>query len=156
MEATWPRRKSFKTRCLVRGASRLPEYLVWRAIINRCENPLVESYRNYGGRGIKVCERWHVFENFIADMGRRPHPRLTVERVDNSGDYCKKNCIWATRKEQNSNRRDNVFLTFEGKTKTLSEWARLRGLLRETLRDRIRRGWDHASAITRPLRGELR
>lgn len=79
-------------------------YSSWRSMISRCSNPKDRAYPTHGGRGIKVCEKWHIFEEFLADMGDRP-PGLTLERIDNEGDYEPHNCKWATWSEQNRNKR---------------------------------------------------
>jgi hypothetical protein len=81
-----------------------PEYFVWKEMHRRC-SPNHQSFKHYGGRGITVCERWNVFANFIADMGPRPHPKLTLERINNDGNYEPGNCRWATWKEQYANKR---------------------------------------------------
>lgn len=88
----------------IHGMSRIPEYNAWRDMIRRCENPNCKSYKNYGGRGVSVCEKWHKFENFVADMGKRPEG-LMLERKNNDGIYEPRNCKWATRIEQNNNQR---------------------------------------------------
>ena len=83
------------------------EYNTWRSMIYRCYSDKSSSWKYYGARGIKVCERWRTsFSDFLSDMGPKPDPNLSLERKDNNGDYTPKNCIWATSKEQNSNRRN--------------------------------------------------
>jgi hypothetical protein len=81
-----------------------PEYRAWQQVKNRCLNPQGQDWVYYGGRGVSLDPRWYEFENFLADMGRRPHPSLTLERIDGNGDYCKSNCVWASRTAQARNR----------------------------------------------------
>jgi hypothetical protein len=98
------------TRCTTHGEARhgklTPEYRAWAALINRCENPQNPRFKDYGGRGITVCERWRSsYETFLADMGRRPSPRHSLDRIDNNGHYEPANCRWATASEQRRNQR---------------------------------------------------
>ena len=117
-------------------------------MIERCINPNNGSFKNYGGRGITVCERWRSgFANFLADMGEKP-PGLSIDRIDNDKGYCKENCRWATLIEQNNNQRSNVQITVNGKTKTLAEWGRALGVHRATIRCRLKRGWPPTRAVT--------
>ncbi len=93
-----------KKRTTTHGMCKTKTYTSWEGIIARCTNPKSTAYRYYGGRGIKVCRRWLKFENFLADMGLRP-PNLTIDRINNDGNYCKSNCRWATRAQQAINKR---------------------------------------------------
>lgn len=133
------------------GLSHLPEYHVWRAMKYRCDNPSCEHYKNYGGRGISYTKRWKKFENFMADMGRRPTDNHTLERKDNYGNYNKNNCAWATRVEQARNFRSNVFLEFRGERKCVSEWAQEYGLTHDNISSRLELGWSVEKAITTPV-----
>lgn len=98
------------------GKHGTPEYYIWNAMKQRCSNPKDKAYRNYGGRGISVCDKWLKFEGFIEDMGNRPHKALTIERVNNDLGYCPENCKWDTRTAQNLNRRYKQNPTMKGQT----------------------------------------
>jgi hypothetical protein len=132
-----------------------PEYRIWAAMRQRCTNPTDAGYANYGGRGITVTPRWWAFENFLADMGRRPSPAYSLDRIDNERGYGPDNCRWATRVEQKANqryRRDAVWIEHGGETKTLDEWAKATGIRYGTLHMRLRHGWTIERALTTPTR----
>lgn len=120
------------------GRTKRPEYQVWRGMRDRCNNPNDTRFKYYGARGIRVCKRWDSFDIFLSDMGPRPTSNHTIERLKASGPYSPKNCRWATMKEQARNRSSNHRLTFEGQTKTLTEWAESAGISPELLRYRLR------------------
>ncbi len=104
----------------------------------RCLNKRATNYSNYGGRGITICQRWiDSFKNFISDMGRRPTSKHSIERKNNNIGYSKRNCIWALRKVQNNNRRDNRIIRYKGQLKTLAQWSSIVGINYETLRNRL-------------------
>lgn len=120
-----------------------PLYGIYRAMLDRCYNPTNKAYKNYGGRGIRVCARWlgeSGIWNFIEDIGQKPSPRHSIDRINNNGDYCPKNCVWADRFAQNSNTRKTVTLTHDGKTLTLSQWSRELSIGRDVLCRRRKRG----------------
>lgn len=110
------------------GMTKTPTYVVWQAMRARCYYEKHPHYSNYGGRGIAVCDEWKdSFENFLADMGPRPEGK-TLDRKDSNGDYCKGNCKWATRREQNRNSKQNRAVIHLGESKCLSEWCEILGL----------------------------
>lgn len=133
-----------------------PEYKAWSMMLQRCENPKAHAFEEYGGRGIAVCERWHDFNLFIADMGLRPSAAHSLDRQNNDGNYCPENCRWATAKEQQNNRRVNRMITFEGQTKNLQQWAESLGMSKVTLHARLRKGWTIDRALTTPINPQKR
>ena len=125
-----------------------PEYIVWRNMIARCTKSDAIRYDRYGGRGIKVCDRWmHDFINFLADMGRRPDGH-TLERIDNDGNYEPTNCRWATRTEQANNRASSRYLVFGGERMTTAESSRRTGLTQKLIHSRLSKGWTVERALT--------
>lgn len=133
------------------GMSQSPEYKTWIGMLSRCENPNAHAFESYGGRGITVCERWHKFEHFYEDMGARPRG-LTLERRDNNLGYSKDNCYWATRTEQQRNRRNSRLLTLNGTTLCLTGWAEKNGVKKSCLRMRLKKGWPVERALSEPAR----
>lgn len=135
------------------GMSYSPEYAVWRTMRARCVNPNVKSYAKYGARGITISDEWRdSFEAFYKDIGPRPGPGMTLERIDNAKGYCKGNCRWATRTEQARNTRGNVYLEYNGELRQLCEWAELKGMRREALWARLKRGMTLDEALNTPLK----
>lgn len=128
-----------------------PTYRVWQGMKQRCLNPANPRWSSYGGAGIKIDPRWLVFENFLADMGKRPNGK-TLDRFPNPfGDYVKTNCRWATPVEQQNNMRNSRRLTYNGRTATLPEWAKKLGLNVSTLAKRLRRGFTVEEALTKTV-----
>ncbi len=131
--------------------TKTPTYKCWVAMIERCENPNATKFHNYGGRGIKVCQRWRdSFEAFLADMGVRPNWH-SIDRFPNKdGDYEPGNCRWATLEEQGRNKRNNRLVTHDGLTLTLVEWSERTGLDQNLIGRRIADGWDAKDALATP------
>ena len=107
---------------------------------SRCNDPKQKSYKYYGGKGVKVCARWEKFVNFFADMGHPPTDAHTLDRIDSNGDYEPGNCKWSTMQEQACNRGNNNRLTYNGKTLTIGEWAKVLGMSSGTLWHRFKKG----------------
>jgi hypothetical protein len=123
-------------------------YASWGSMRERCNNSNASGYENYGGRGIKICERWNIFENFLSDMGERPSPKHTLDRIDPDGNYEPTNCRWATIAEQQRNRRNTQWVEFEGEKVSLGELCEKFGVKYSLVNCRVRRGWPIREALT--------
>ena len=132
-------------------------YQCWQDMRQRCTNPAAKQFKNYGARGISVCERWEKsFQAFFEDMGQKPDG-MTLDRIDNSDGYTPTNCRWATPSEQRLNQRNCVYLEHEGKRLTVEQWGRHLGRHPTTIRSRLKAGWelkDVLDPLTQP-RGRL-
>lgn len=132
--------------------SRSAEHCAWSRMKARILNPKTSNFDRYGGRGIKCCNRWlESFENFFADMGRKPSASHSIHRIDNDGDYTPENCCWATKKEQARLRCSSRLIEHNGVTKTLAEWAEGAGMDTRALWQRIKRGWSFEKSIKEPF-----
>jgi len=136
------------------GMTDHPTHYVWVAMLQRCENPSDKAYKNYGGRGITVCAEWHNAEKFINwALASGWEKGLSIDRIDNDGNYEPSNCRWATRKEQQRNRRNNRLIVFNGKTQCLADWAEEVGMDFATLWHRLYHfHWPIERAFTEPAR----
>jgi hypothetical protein len=134
---------------------RTKTYRAWVNMRSRCDNPKVNCYKDYGGRGIKYCERWSTFANFLADLGECPPDRM-LERRDNSGNYEPANCLWATPVEQANNKRNTRYVTFRGEEMSIARLAKISGLAYPVVQQRISKyGWTPEQAATLPLGSKL-
>lgn len=133
---------------LIHGKSNTRTFRIWRRMRERCSNRRCTDWRHYGGRGIRVCERWQDFMTFLNDMGEAPSG-ATIERIDNNGDYEPANCRWGSRKEQARNKRDNKDITYQGRTQCVAAWAEEIGIKYSVLSSRLRRGWPVERALNR-------
>ncbi len=126
------------------------EYRIWLGMLDRCRNPKNKNFKSYGGRGIKVCDRWHKFENFYEDMGNSPKG-LSIHRVNNDGNYCKENCIWTDSKTQAKHSRNNRYIEYNGKIKPLWEWSEIFNLNKDLIRSRLDNGWTTEETFNIPV-----
>ncbi len=145
------RRDATRQRYTTHGLRRAPEYQTWANMLIRCKRD-DKNAKWYRERGIAVCDRWLTdFQAFYDDMGPRPSPQHSIERKNNALGYSPENCCWATAIDQNNNRRNNRFLTFNGKTQTVTQWAREIGVTYSTISNRLRSGWPIEKILSKSL-----
>lgn len=129
-----------------------PEYIAWRNMKGRCSAPRHPAYKRYGARGIQVCERWRSsFANFLADVGRRPSPKHSIDRIDNSGNYEPDNCRWATSREQARNTKRNRLIEWDGRLMCIAAWAQEMGVKANILYNRFSQRWPLEKVMTQPV-----
>lgn len=132
-------------------ANKSKSYSIWKHITQRCLNKNNPSYKNYGGRGITICERWKDYANFFADMGDCPEG-MSIDRIDNNGNYEPSNCRWADKKTQANNTRTNIFIKHDGETLTIKQWSEKLSIPYLTLYQRIfKLSWPIKRAFTAPI-----
>jgi len=125
-----------------------PEYKAWKDMKSRCNDENRTDYKRYGGRGIKVCKEWmDSFSKFISNMGLKPSPKHSLDRINNDGDYRPNNCRWGTIREQANNKRNNRILVIKGRSKTLAEWCLIYGANRDKIKSRLKLGWTPEKAF---------
>lgn len=144
------RLKKLLEKCITHRKGGTREHKTWDGMIQRCTNPKNPNFHYYGGRGIKVCERWRNFENFFSDMGLRPEGH-TIDRIDPNGDYNLENCRWANSTQQAINKRKMVFYEINGEKHCVNHWSRITGIHRDTIRSRLLAGWPPEKAILKPV-----
>lgn len=129
-----------------------PTYHSWACMIQRCTNPKRTYYQHYGGKGVKVCERWLQFENFLADMGERPSKKHSLDRIDNDGDYEPGNCRWADANTQARNSSQTAYVELNGERLPLVTWCERLGVSINTVRHRVKyHGYTYQAALTKPV-----
>ena len=130
-----------------------PEYKAWKAMKQRCFNPNNKQYLDWGGRGITVCDRWkNSFENFLADMGLKPTPKHSIDRIDNDDNYFSDNCRWATKAEQQNNQRTKPLITIGNDTYTIAQWTTEKGYDKSVIHNRLKYGWSDYDAVMTPVK----
>lgn len=147
------RNEDFGKKSTTHGKSYSLEYKTWQSMIARCYYPSKESFKNYGAKGIKVCDEWkNSFEQFYKDMGKRPFQSASLDRIDNSKGYSKENCRWASMQEQERNKTNNIVVEFNGFKGCLTEVCEHFGLNLSAIRSRIYKGWTVSDALSKPIR----
>ncbi len=134
-------------RCGTHNMSKTKFYNVWNSMVMRCNNPNSKAYKRYGARGIKVCARWRKFNNFYEDMFQKYEQGLSIERINNDGDYKPNNCKWIDKKKQCNNRSTNHLIKYKNNTYTLSEASEKFKIPYHTLKNRLYSGWDIEKAL---------
>ncbi len=143
--------ESSSKRMTIHGKHNTKVYIAWRNMRRRCSNPKDRDWENYGGRGVRVCERWRSFENFYADMGDPPKG-TSLDRINTDGDYEPSNCRWATYVAQVRNRRNTLLVSYKGETKTMQEWSEELGVRYGTLSQRLNKyKWSVEMAFETPV-----
>jgi hypothetical protein len=138
------------------GLSRTKEYQAWHKMKRRCLDQTRKDYSRCGGRGILLCQEWHSFAGFIKDMGLRPSPLHSIDRIDNDGNYEPGNCRWATAKEQQNNKTTNRYVEYRGARTSVADAVRASGskVSRFCVYQRLNAGWPVAKAIETPAGGK--
>lgn len=145
--------KLLSERNTTHGMAHSPEYRIWSHMIGRCHNSADQAFKNYGGRGITVCNKWrNDFMAFFNYAGKRPSPKLSIDRIDNNFGYKPGNVKWSNRTEQQNNTRVNHLITINGITKNITQWAKFVGIRSRTIHNRLRYGWSNEKAILEPVR----
>lgn len=139
------------------GLRYTPEYKTYLDMYARCYNPNNKAYKYYGGRGIKISDEWlNSIETFCSEMGPKPSPKHSIERIDVNGNYCKENCRWATYKEQANNRSNNHFIEYNGETKTASQWGEIFKIHPTVITGRLKLGWSVEDALNIPVQKRVK
>jgi len=139
-------------RLTIHGGTSGPTYRTWTGMKDRCKNPSHLSWKYYGGKGVTIAERWMDFQNFLEDMGDKPSPDHTIDRIDLKGNYTPENCRWATLEEQGNNKSNNRYITVGCCTLTTAQWTKERGFLKPTIHTRLARGWSERDAVMKPIK----
>jgi len=127
--------------------SHTPEYKAWSSMRERCHCKTNVNYKNYGARGIGICDEWNEFSRFLSDMGARPSSDHSIDRIDNNKGYCKENCRWATRTQQGNNRRTCYYISAYGVTLSITEWSRVMEVPLKRYKKRREMGWNDFDLI---------